>query len=73
MSEHVPSFFVLAAGGSGSPLLIVIGVIIVGALLAAFWIGSRRTARKPKPPRGPQPRSGSWDTPDSPTEPPHRH
>ncbi|MEO3974894.1 DUF6479 family protein [Streptomyces sp. CAU 1734] len=69
MNENVPSQ-VLAAGGSAS-LLLIIGVVIAGGLIAAFWYGSRRAVRRPEPPRGPQPRSDSWQTPDTPTD-PHR-
>lgn len=62
---------VLAAGSSASLFLILVGVVLVAGLLTAFWVGSRRTRRKPKPPQGPQPRSDSWQPPDPPTD-PHR-
>ncbi|MEU5400246.1 DUF6479 family protein [Streptomyces sp. NPDC005963] len=70
MTEQVPSF-VLAAGSSASLFLIAVGVVLVVGLVVAFWVGSRRAARKPKPPQGPQPRSDSWQPPDTPTD-PHR-
>ncbi|MER5772082.1 DUF6479 family protein [Streptomyces sp. NPDC001985] len=70
MTPHDPTASLpLAAPGSSSLLLVIVGVIIAGGLLAAFWVGSRRAARKPKPPQGPQPRSDSWQHPDTPTDP----
>ncbi|MCM2389574.1 DUF6479 family protein [Streptomyces albipurpureus] len=71
MSEHDPHL-VLAAGSSASLFLILVGVVLVAGLLTAFWVGSRRTRRQPKPPQGPQPRSDSWQPPDTPTD-PDRH
>ncbi|MFD9009397.1 DUF6479 family protein [Streptomyces sp. NPDC059558] len=56
---------VLAAEGTPSLLLILVGVVIAALLVAAFWWGSRRAARR-RSPVGPtpQPRSGSWQTPE---------
>ncbi|WP_433893538.1 DUF6479 family protein [Streptomyces sp. CA-111067] len=64
MSTHGPQQVQLAVThdflvGIG-PL--VIGVCIVALLIAAVVYGRRRTAREPAPPRGPQPRSGAWQT-----------
>ncbi|MFJ5776307.1 DUF6479 family protein [Streptomyces sp. NPDC093094] len=68
MNELLP----LAASGSPSLFLIVVGVVLVVLILGAFWWGSRRAARRKSPgPAGPiaQPpaaagRGDSWDTPD---------
>ncbi|CAL9335594.1 DUF6479 family protein [Streptomyces sp. enrichment culture] len=62
----------LAASGSPSLFLILVGVVLVLLILGAFWWGSRRAARRKSPgPTGPtaQPpaaatRENSWDTPD---------
>ncbi|MEU6313603.1 DUF6479 family protein [Streptomyces sp. NPDC047014] len=55
----------LSAEASPSLLLIVVGVAIAVLLIAAFWWGSRRVARRRRPSAGvtPQPRGGSWQTP----------
>ncbi|MER0449784.1 DUF6479 family protein [Streptomyces sp. Edi4] len=61
----------ILASGSTSWLFTGVGVVIVAVLLGTFWFGSRRAARKPTPPQEPQPRSESWDTPNS-AQPPER-
>ncbi|MCB5164462.1 DUF6479 family protein [Streptomyces bambusae] len=47
--------------------LIIVGVAVAALLLAGFWWGSRRLARRRRPsasPRqSPQPRQDSWQTP----------
>ncbi|MCX5387163.1 DUF6479 family protein [Streptomyces sp. NBC_00083] len=53
------------AAGSTAFLFTGVGIVIVAVLLGTFWFGSRRAARKPMPPREPQPRSESWQTPDA--------
>jgi flagellar basal body-associated protein FliL len=76
MNELLP----LAASGSPSLFLIVVGVVLVLMILGAFWWGSRRAARRQSPgPSGPtaQPptaasREASWDTPDDDTGRQHR-
>ncbi|MFE4859029.1 DUF6479 family protein [Streptomyces sp. NPDC056670] len=65
------------ASSSTTWLFTGVGVIIVAVLIAAFWFGSRRTARKPMPPQEPQPGSDSWQPPEAsqgrePTDPEHR-
>lgn len=42
---------------------LVIGIIIVGLLIAAVWFGRRRSEREPEVPRGTRARSGAWQTP----------
>ncbi|MFI9152296.1 DUF6479 family protein [Streptomyces sp. NPDC053367] len=67
MNELMP----LAASGSPSIFLIVIGIVLVLMILGAFLWGSRRAARRKSPgPAGPtaQPpaaasREDSWETP----------
>lgn len=67
----------LAASSTGSLWLIVAGVVIVAGLLAAFIVGSRRSARRristsvqdpAQVPRGgtadPAQRGDGWQTPD---------
>ncbi|WP_329395944.1 DUF6479 family protein [Streptomyces melanogenes] len=58
----------LAASTSSSWLFLIVGILVVAVLIAAFWYGSRRATRRPKPPQEPQPRADSWQTPD--TQPP---
>jgi hypothetical protein len=41
---------------------LVIGVCIVGLLIAAVWFGRRRSANEPRPTLEPKPRSGAWST-----------
>ncbi|MFC7304073.1 DUF6479 family protein [Streptomyces monticola] len=60
-----PLASVLAAGGGKSLLLVIIGVVIVAVLLFLFWRGRRNVEERPSPPQEPQPRSGSWEEPDS--------
>ncbi|OAR26876.1 hypothetical protein A8W25_00825 [Streptomyces sp. ERV7] len=60
----------LAASTSASWLFVIVGVLVVAVLIAAFWYGSRRAARRPMPPQEPQPRADSWQTPDTPDAPP---
>ncbi|MEU9101976.1 DUF6479 family protein [Streptomyces sp. NPDC048361] len=55
----------IVAAGSTAFLFTGVGIVIVAVLLGTFWFGSRRAARKPTPPREPQPRSDSWQTPDA--------
>ncbi|MCX4524162.1 MULTISPECIES: DUF6479 family protein [unclassified Streptomyces] len=56
---------VLSAEATPSLLLILVGVVIAALLVAAFWWGSRRAARRRSPVGAtPQPRSGSWQTPE---------
>ncbi|MGC0327316.1 hypothetical protein RKD23_000306 [Streptomyces sp. SAI-170] len=70
-APHMNELLPLAASGSPSLFLIVVGVVLVLMILGAFWWGSRRAARRQSPgPAGPtvQPpaaasREDSWDTP----------
>ncbi|MCC5033023.1 DUF6479 family protein [Streptomyces sp. WAC 00631] len=39
-----------------------IGLAVVAALIAAVWFGRRMKAREPGVPKGPQQRSGAWQT-----------
>ena len=43
---------------------LVIGICIVGLLIAAVWFGRRRSAGEPPVPPGPHARSGAWQAPD---------
>ncbi|WP_407840633.1 DUF6479 family protein [Streptomyces sp. DSM 116496] len=60
-----------AAEGRSSLLLILAGVVLVALLLAAFWYGSRRSARRQAPARpadqnpAARRRAGSWETPEN--------
>lgn len=42
---------------------LIIGICIVGLLIAAVWYGIRRSSREPQVPKGKRPRSGAWQTP----------
>ncbi|MFD5143068.1 DUF6479 family protein [Streptomyces sp. NPDC058401] len=60
----------LAADGSSSLLLVIAGVVVAVLLIAAFWYGSRRTARGTDPGARPSDqnpqaatRQDSWQTP----------
>lgn len=68
----------LATSTSSSWLFLIVGILVVAVLIAAFWYGGRRVARRPKPPQEPQPRADSWQTPGSetpqgPEAPEHEH
>ncbi|RPK54866.1 hypothetical protein EES43_27760 [Streptomyces sp. ADI96-02] len=63
----------LAADVTPSLLLIMIGIVVAVLLLGAFWLGSRRAARRKDPGVRPSPmdqnpqaaaRQDSWQTPD---------
>ncbi|MGW5851034.1 DUF6479 family protein [Streptomyces sp. NPDC055254] len=61
----------LAASGSSSLYLIIAGVAVAALLIAAFWYGSKRTARRKDPGARPvdqnpqaQARQDSWHTPE---------
>ncbi|MFG2872459.1 DUF6479 family protein [Streptomyces sp. NPDC048338] len=58
-----------AAGSNALFLAVAIGIVVVGVLLASFWWGSRRVARRRRPVGDPtlakpQPGGDSWTTPD---------
>ncbi|MGA4844188.1 phage holin family protein [Streptomyces sp. G45] len=59
------NYSTLASGSGATALIVIIGVALVVALLYLFWRGKRRVEQRPNPPQKPQPRSDSWDTPDS--------
>lgn len=42
----------------------VIGLAVVGLLIAAFAFGRRQRAKEPRAPRDPGGRSGAWETPE---------
>ncbi|MCL2550920.1 MAG: DUF6479 family protein [Actinomycetia bacterium] len=43
---------------------LVLGICIVGLLIAAVWFGRRRSAGEPPVPRGTRARSGAWQAPN---------
>ncbi|RSS57940.1 hypothetical protein EF912_12390 [Streptomyces sp. WAC07061] len=63
---------VLAADGTPALLLMAVGVLVAALLVAAFWYGSRRAARRKDPgaravDQNPQAvaRRNSWQEPDA--------
>lgn len=55
------------AAAAGAAWIAGVAVVVLAVLLGGFWWGSRRTARRPVPPRTPetpQARSDSWHEPD---------
>ncbi|MFD9800633.1 DUF6479 family protein [Streptomyces sp. NPDC059071] len=47
-----PAALPLAASGTPSLLMILVGLVVVLVLLGAFWWGSRRVARRRRPTGG---------------------
>ncbi|MER7955791.1 DUF6479 family protein [Streptomyces sp. NPDC096030] len=61
----------LAAAGSSSLLLIVVGVAVASLLVTAIWVGTRRAAARRDPGARPvdqnspaRARQDSWESPD---------
>ncbi|WJV51114.1 DUF6479 family protein [Streptomyces flavofungini] len=62
----------MAASGSTSPALIIVGIVVVLGLLAMFVAGRRRAARRTRstpahggrPPGAEIPRGDTWQSPD---------
>ncbi|WP_326593112.1 DUF6479 family protein [Streptomyces sp. NBC_01294] len=68
----------LAATASSSLFLIIAGVIVAALLIASFWYGTRRVARRRDPGARPaeqspqaQARQDAWQTPDDSADPQH--
>ncbi|WJV50536.1 DUF6479 family protein [Streptomyces flavofungini] len=69
---HPHSHSVLAASGSTSLALIIVGIVVVLGLLAMFVAGRRRAARRTRstpahggrPPGAETQRGDTWQTPD---------
>jgi hypothetical protein len=62
----------LAAEGSTELWLLVVGILVAGVLLIAFWYGSRRASRhRSNLPRNPQPGADSWQSAEESTHPEH--
>ncbi|MFD8565549.1 DUF6479 family protein [Streptomyces sp. NPDC057694] len=79
---EILSAYVLAASLSPGLILVAVGVVIVVALVLAFVVGRRRTARRteistppvqPGPTEDPARRGTGWQTPDDDPDQGHPH